>query len=102
MPAIVSGSFWRKAEVNQRSTTADAEILPEDGSLRIPHGIICAEGIREHQDRSFAVTFENVMSVGCSRLKCGHRTFSPAQKIAESGPFSDKNKNVRGLGLRLR
>src|SRR5260370_42294020 len=55
----------------------DAEVLSKFGHLRIPHGIIGAKRIREHQHRSSTLTFQRVMNSGFSTLNDGRASYSP-------------------------
>src|SRR5258708_5527834 len=62
-----------------RVVTQGPELLTKLADLRVPHGIIRTEGIREHQYGFSALTFQRVMDAGISRFKDGHfEYFSPA------------------------
>src|SRR5260370_34343723 len=66
----------RGLSVASRVVTQDAKLFSKRGILRVPHGKIGAEGIRERQDGRFARTFQCGMNASVSRLKDGHRDYS--------------------------
>src|SRR5882757_7688589 len=69
----------RGLSVASRVVTQDTEILTKLVSLRVPHGIIRPEGIREHQYGFSALTFQRVMDAGISGFEDRHfEYFSPA------------------------
>ena len=62
--------------MTSRIVTQAPELLTKFVNLRVPHGIIRAEGIREHQYGSSALTFQRVMDAGISGFKDGHLDYS--------------------------
>src|SRR5438477_8075730 len=72
----------RGLAVTSRIVAKDAEPFAKFGSLRVPHRIIRAERIREHQHRRSTLTFQRVMNPRFSRLKDGHRGYSSSGRIS--------------------
>src|SRR4029077_16935633 len=66
----------RRLSVASHVIAQDAELPSKLAGLRVPHGIICAERIRERQHGSAGRTFELVMDAGFSGLHGGHRAYS--------------------------
>src|SRR5258707_14557185 len=74
----------RGLTVTSRVVTQAPELLTKLMDLRFPHGIIRAEGIREHQHGRTALAFQRVMNAGISGFKDGHRAYySPAESLPQ-------------------
>src|SRR5260370_18787551 len=71
----------RGLTVTSRVVTQAPELLTKLVDLRFPHGIIRAEGIREHQDWRSALAFQRVMDARISGFKDRHLDYSSVAGI---------------------
>src|SRR5882762_5589259 len=74
----------------------DPKLLSNLGNLWIPHGIIGAKRIREHQHGCSTLTFQRVMNSCFSRLNDGHRAYSsPAGILPRLAATARKTTRLR-------
>src|SRR4029077_7199589 len=76
----------RRLSVASHVIAQDAELPSKLADLRVPHGIIRAERIREHQDGCSALPFQRVMNSGFSGLDGGHETYSSLTGVCLCSP----------------
>src|SRR5204863_8308486 len=77
--------------------TQDAKPLAKLGSLRVPHGVICAKRIREYQHGCSTLTFQRVMNSGFSRLNDRHRVYSSPTGILRRPAATTQKPRHPGL-----
>src|ERR1700694_6283055 len=86
----------RGLSMTSRVIAQHAEFFSKLGNLRIPHGIIRAKRIREHQHRCSTLTFQRVMNSSFPGLNDGHRVYSsPAGILARLAATTRKTKHLR-------
>src|SRR5258708_27477562 len=89
----------RGLTVTSRVATQAPELLTKLVDLRFPHGIIRAEGIREHQDWRSALAFQRVMDARISGFKDRHLDYSSVAGILPRLAAQPHNGNACFLSM---
>src|SRR6266849_6371261 len=101
-PELLDGIRARSGRgltVTSRVVTQAPELLTKLVDLRFPHGIIRAEGIREHQDWRSALAFQRVMDPRISGFKDRHLDYSSVAGILPRLAAQPHNGNACFLAM---